>query len=660
MKLIEIRLNNWCQYEGSQNFDFGDSSDKNVILIHADNDIGKSSLFYSIAWCLHEIQPTKWATNGWPLYPLPLFHKMSNGDEIKTQVEVKFEHKSIYYSAVRSFVTQKTQKGPVYVNKRFILQRQNATGNWIDEAEEKLNRIFPKSVVGYFLFDAEKIEHFINQSDSVRESVLRLLDIEDAERALTHLQKVSDNLLRQIKNKSGGSVTYLEDQLRDVQSKIEKNKDVLNNKDSGYKAQLQILRDQRKDIEAQLYTFREIHSLLEDEKSIENSIEKNKTETVDISKKLKGVTSNLYIALAQPVTVKAFNILEDKRKKGELPKHVKRVFVDERINMGLCICGTHLLPNEEPYKAICTFRETLSDALSDMSLSLGNGLTANMEKAKSLKEQLTFLMTRLSTLSLEKREHEKKLKDVRSKIQSRKDIPDIPQLQNRKEALENQESALIKTISLTESEIRTDEARQEELSIKLRVELKGQKAADKASRMWSLASAAQETLNKAIDNYKARARKYLEQQCNLNGAQLFWREGVYTMHIDSDYMISVTSPEYGDKNLLAGMSMGITQMAGLALIAALARQTQAQAPLIMDTPFARLGPAHITRALSECPKHFQQWILFLQPSEWKDDEYRKVLSGKIQKEFTLKRDSNMVTSAVEGYHRQFFGKVIGG
>ncbi len=89
MKIIKVQLENWCQYAGKHTLDFGDEAG-NVVLIHADNDIGKSSLFYSIAWCLHRRQPEKWDKNNWPLYPIPWHNAAKTGEETKTQVSVKF------------------------------------------------------------------------------------------------------------------------------------------------------------------------------------------------------------------------------------------------------------------------------------------------------------------------------------------------------------------------------------------------------------------------------------------------------------------------------------------------------------------------------------------------------------------------------------------
>jgi len=657
MKITEITLHNWCQYEGDHVFEFGLHPERNVILVHADNDVGKSSLFYSIAWCLHEQQPEKWVNNKWPLYPLPWFHRARQGDRIKTEVAVTFEHQTTMYCARRSFVTHKTTDDGVIVDQSFVLLRQAPGGNWEQTSIERLNRIFPKSVLGYFIFDAEKIEHFVNQNESVQQSVRRLLNIEDAERAVFHLQKVAADLNRQVKAKSASKAEEYKDNIAKTTKLLNELRDDLDDPNRGLKAKLQLCREEKKLVEEQLFQFKDVHALLEEERQTEQAIGSTKVEIKDTLKKLRGTTQTLYIAMAYPAVRKAFQILEDKRIRGELPKHIKRTFVVDRIDIGKCICGTSLVPGTDAYKEVTAFRDSLSDELSDTTQNLNNNLVALMERARGLRPLLQTHTSRLSDLKKKQQDLEESLRVTRSKIQTRNDIPDVPQLQLKKENLENQEAAYIRSMAAVEAELDNKIRFVEQLNGLLRAELKVEERSNAATQDWILATTAEEALTKAIDKFKSKARKYLEDQCNIVGRELFWREDVYRIHISSDYVISVTSPTTGDKNLLAGMSMGVTQMTGLALIAALARQTQAQAPLIMDTPFARLGPAHITRALSECPNHFRQWLLFLQPSEWKDSDYRPVLASKIQKEFTLKRDNvSGITTALTGYRPECFGK----
>ena len=81
---------------------------------------------------------------------------------------------------------------------------------------------------------------------------------------------------------------------------------------------------------------------------------------------------------------------------------------------------------------------------------------------------------------------------------------------------------------------------------------------------------------------------------------------------------------------------------------------------VMDTPFARLGTDHRLRALATCPDHFPQWILFLQPGEWVDSNYRPVVGHRIQKEYTLRRDNTTgITNCEDGYIPDHFGKFKG-
>lgn len=661
MRITKIELENWCQYEGEHVLDFGMDTEKNVVLVHADNDVGKSSLFYSLAWCFHENMPDKWRKNNWPLYPLPWFNRAANGDVITTQVQVSFEHKDDHYLVTRSFKTRKSSDKAIRIDDSFSFLRRNYNGNWQNEGEEKLNRIIPKSVSGYFIFDAEEVEHFANQSDKVQQSVLRLLDIEDAERASDHIQQVANDYRKKFIKSTDNKLAEQEAQLEKIEQSIQSITHLLNNQDDGLKIQLKLAKEDRKKTEEKLFTYKEAHDLLEEEKRTIASISKNGDKYLETLRAIKGNTQNFYLAMLRPIASETLNYLEDKRKKGELPKNVKKQFVVERIDMGECICGTDLHRNPKCLEKITAFADSLSDELSDVSQGLSYQLLKMQGSGKTVIEKTDLLLRRLRELKDEKHALERKLKDVRSKIQQRDGIPNVPELQLKKEKLENIEFSLVRQIQMRESEL-INKVKSKELSHEVILAARKKEAiVNDAELYWQLAITAQDALTKAIRSFKDKARRYLEQQCNVVARQLFWREDVYTIKIGGDYSISVSSPEYGDRDLLAGMSMGATQMAGLSLIAALAKQTKAQAPLIMDTPFARLSPAHITRALSECPKHFQQWILFLQPSEWNDSVYRQAIHTKIQAEFTLQRNNETgVTRPVKGYHRDYFGSVMEG
>ncbi|WP_237042440.1 AAA family ATPase [Photobacterium damselae] len=54
MKLIKIKINNFRQFYGSQEIEFATDKNKNVTLIHGENNGGKTALLNALRWCLYE------------------------------------------------------------------------------------------------------------------------------------------------------------------------------------------------------------------------------------------------------------------------------------------------------------------------------------------------------------------------------------------------------------------------------------------------------------------------------------------------------------------------------------------------------------------------------------------------------------------------------
>jgi len=658
MKIIKIELNNWCQYEDDHVLEFGKSPDKNVVLIHADNDVGKSSLFYSIPWCLFGRQPDKWKKKDWPLYPLPWLHKAYYGEEIMTAVSVTSEHDESTFCATRSFRTQRTEHGATTVDRSFVFTQMQPGGNWIKAPEDKLYRILPPTVMGYFIFDAETIEHFVNQNENVQQSVRRLLDIEDAERGLEHLETVSSELRKESLKHASNKAKELADELTRIENRIAEGKHLIDNKENGINAHISLCRTKISEIDAQLLGKIEVHTLAQEQKRFEDDIHEAEAHQIAILKRMRACTQSLYVALSLSPAKRTLEYLEEKRIRGELPKNIKSTFITERLNIGKCICGTTIKEGSDQYECLCRFRDSLSDQLSDVSTVLNGDLRAIIQKVSDLKGTLRDCLQDHKKCIDNLKKLNDGLRTVRAKLTDRKDVPEVPELQAAKERYENDERELQRKLIEAMAECEKQERRRDTVNALLQDEKKRQKTFSDAERNYLFSRDVILAIKKATDAFKLRARKYIEEQCNILAKDLFWREDIYEIQIDDKYCISVRGKNTGPIDVLTGMSMGITQMTGIALIASLARQTQCQAPLIMDTPFARLSPAHITRALRECPRHFQQWILFLQPSEWKDSEYRRVISDRILKEYTLERDNKGdITTPRVGYHPEFFGKV---
>ena len=58
MKLTKIKVNNFRNYQSEHEIDLELDDDKNIILVHADNGFGKTSLLDAVLFCFYGIDST--------------------------------------------------------------------------------------------------------------------------------------------------------------------------------------------------------------------------------------------------------------------------------------------------------------------------------------------------------------------------------------------------------------------------------------------------------------------------------------------------------------------------------------------------------------------------------------------------------------------------
>ena len=152
--------------------------------------------------------------------------------------------------------------------------------------------------------------------------------------------------------------------------------------------------------------------------------------------------------------------------------------------MGECICGTPLVAGTREHATKKKFRDSLSDELSDASLVMNSGLVAIREKANAMREQLASLSAQLVVLRDNRQSLDQALKDAKSKIQARTDLPDVPKLQIKKEHLDNRTEELIKHISALEVELQLKEEELKNKNAMLRALKVRQQQNDVADKQW--------------------------------------------------------------------------------------------------------------------------------------------------------------------------------
>lgn len=189
MIIRKIRFENFRAYYGEVVFDFPIDDTRNVSIIFANNDVGKSCFFSGVLFCLYGSK---------------------DSDELLDLINVNTQREGTYQASVTIFADQEGEEISI---TRAISPRGNLKGNLSgkdlrssleiikggtpvsanDESEKMdfINSIVHEDAAQYFFFDGEKINDYsVGDGQEYREAIARILGIKEVENAIDDLKRI--------------------------------------------------------------------------------------------------------------------------------------------------------------------------------------------------------------------------------------------------------------------------------------------------------------------------------------------------------------------------------------------------------------------------------------------------------------------------------------
>ena len=198
MIIDSIRFENYRAYYGEINFSFPVEGSRNISVIFADNDVGKSCFFSGILFCLYGERDT---------------------DNLKDLINVNAQQEGLYRAVVSIFATHNGSKLEITrtIEPRGVLSGELASKDLkttlalfkddvpvSSDAEEKadyINSIVHEDAAQYFFFDGEKINDYSTASGSqYKEAIARILGIKEIENAIEDLRIIKKDFEKERDN----------------------------------------------------------------------------------------------------------------------------------------------------------------------------------------------------------------------------------------------------------------------------------------------------------------------------------------------------------------------------------------------------------------------------------------------------------------------------
>lgn len=637
MKINSLELCNWGRFPRVF-IPMDTTKENNVVLIRARNNIGKTTLFYSLKYVLYGEKGLKTHKNQHFITDWITIREAAKSDG-KTFVELIIEHDGKTIRIQRSQKFLQTNSGDtIQVDGPEEIQIfDQDSGEPITEAGKEntskqnwINSILiPQDVSQFFFFDGEDIKRYTDEFEAeVRQAISRVLGIKALENSKKDLHILLETFIKnhQNKMKEASSDEQLKESLERKQGELE----TIKNAKHYETKNLEQARITKEKITEQLKQHTVSREKIKERTRIEDAnIDLHKS-FVESQKKLKEIHNLSSILLLEPLLKFIDKTEENPPSKDQWVSKTVKNMLDRHFKN--CVCGAEIDKElqEEFEKLVLDLKPNPQAQLKRfVEEILGNN---HLEKNAT---ELNHIINEEIRIQSEIDTNKTTIKKINEELPGRNADSTVKKLQE-KEELAVKEIVIIKnSISNADKEIAQTEKIIEKINKKLEQGIKSEDV-EIAKHQKNYVQVLMDGMETCIDTYFQKRKPELEKFISDVFMQLISTPKLYKkIHMNDNWDVQI---EYYDGTLLypyeAGPSSGGSQILATAVIAGLNKFAAKDAPVVIDTPLGRLDDIHRTNLLKYYNKMSKQVIILYTPTEITDSD-QIILEDYVKKHYEI-------------------------
>lgn len=354
-----IKLINFRQYKGENEYDFSHPEDSKITLFIAENGVGKTTFIQAFRFCFYgSLRNNKFLNLPKPneLLNNKLKDELIEGERASLSVEISFIHNSRDYIMKREIEYMKQGNSMVKISPTdspALGERKDGIGYKFikdDEANNEMVQILPPGLSHIFMFDGERMERSVSSTEfkeDLKESILGILNIKKYDSLIDYLG--NERKVTTVIGKLQNSITH-----STIEESKEKKKydEFLRRVDSGEK-EIKRLKDSLADIDIKLQHHRssqkeraiDLENINRAEK-LEKEIDILKLKELSLSKELaqkalRALLTKQLMKAKEPFDLFVNKTVEDE----EFYQYLHEDTLRQIIERKRCICGTPVLPD---------------------------------------------------------------------------------------------------------------------------------------------------------------------------------------------------------------------------------------------------------------------------------------------------------------------------
>jgi len=622
-------LENFRPFCSRHTIDLSIEKGRPVILVKALNDVGKTSLFKAIQFCLYGSKAT-----GEKAFRHVNRTACTQNDG-RTFVKLTFDHEEKLYEITRSVEFKKSPPGSFPDTSDEVLEVRvdgiPVKLESIREQNEYIEAILPEDASQFFLFDGEDIQKYTRYppGEHVKEAIEMVLGIrellnarEDIENISRELKHELDDLLveRSKHDQEAVAVDSLGREIADIRKRIEE-----------LDTRIGQARENVKSCDETLIKHVAIQAKIESRKQAEQNRDLLKEQIKTNENKIREFNRHLGVILVAPL------LRELSRLGRKSVPHWKRAAIGAVLQSDFCICDRPIDPSIRE-----RFERILDKDLGVSSLQyLGDQATELLfdTQPDALEKSLYEILAQRRDLESNLVLQEQTMADLNKEIGGREDLAaDIKAAADtRQRAAADLEKYMVEK-QAKEMDLETKSGEYGRRQAKLAEQFTDKDIEDKKAYLRS-SDACETAVREAIDELVDKSKQKVAELASKVFLDLTNAPTLYQgIEITDEYELKIktiggTTRPVWDQSPSAGQS----QIIATAYIAALNRYTAREAPVIVDTPIGRLDPIHKKNLIEYYPEIGPQVIILYQPSELSSEDIEPI-AKYVSSEWLLERD----------------------
>lgn len=649
----QIEIQNYRVFRDAT-IDLTPKAGKNISVIEAPNGFGKSNIFNAINWCFFGNEPhLREDSTGLPLCNTAALKEAKANQVLEVRVAMLIETPSGEKKVERKQAFHKTGARPYAGEATFsVLEKVGNQWKPLVNPNYAVSRVIPEEMAHFFFIDGEKLRELFERVDPemIKQSIFELSQVNLLQNAIDHLESFKGVVRRESGADTDQTIAMAEEQLGYITKQLD-----------DFKKQMAQAQEERqraiankKKLDEQLAGLdqKDVNRLAKERADCEEAIESDSEDKIRIEEELhEHIVANYATLLLQPTIDASLLFLGALQKKHKLPPDFKTTFIQRLLKEGQCICGVDLsLDKNAQHKGALQSLLTVSkeEAASEQAVTLLYRLESMRNSPQKVLEKTAALERRLADCESKIAERQRRLKDINTRLLNT-DVDRVKIIQGQRDQLESQIRQADGRMGQMQASISINTNKKNEAEKLLRRVMAKQERFKVAEEKMSACDQARGLLEGIKDKLMQEIREDAERHTQDNFRHMVSAKNFDPPRITPDYELIVMKDGY---NAVRQLSAAETLCMGYSFMAALRHTSGFLAPIVIDTPLAKIALQYRRNVASWLLKALPdaQIMLLVTDTEYTQD-FRDAIRSSVGVEYQIEHQQKAGYSEVVPYAR---------